>query len=324
MSSKPAVTTTTKAPLAGAQGNLLNNIWSGAGTATQNALNTPIPTQTVAGPTPAQQQGVQSILGAAPTLGTAAPATGNLLQQIASGYFTNPKNDPNFQGAVSAALDPTYQQLTRSILPKVQDVSLRAGGAGTGPSAYGGFGGGSPKDILTQNVLNDWSRNALNTTGSMAEGAYGRGLNLFSQIPGLASSFNQQSLAPGMAMLMAGGQQQGWNQGALQNLLNYYQMSTQNPLNFLNAGANIGTAGGFGTTTQTGAAPSMATQLLQGATGGASMLNSLFGASKGGTSAVSGLGSSLSGATDWLAGLGMPEWLATGLGTAAEAAPLGL
>ena len=89
------------------------------------------------------------MLNVAPQLGQNAQDTSNLVGRISSGYYSNPLNDPNFQGAAQAALAPSCQSLTEQILPNVTDASLRAGGSGTGPSAYGGTGGGSPQDVMT-------------------------------------------------------------------------------------------------------------------------------------------------------------------------------
>ena len=281
MSSKPATTTQTKSPLGGPQGNLFGDIWGQAPGAVSGAINTPIPQQTVAPATPAQYQGAQEMLNVAPTLGANAPGISNLTGQIASGYFSNPWNNPNFQGAASAALDPSIQALQRSVLPRVQDTSLRGGGVGTGPAAYGGVGGGSPQDILTQNVLNDWSRNALNTTAGMANTAYGQGLGLIPQIPGLQAAATTGALTPAAATEQAGGIQQQLAQPGITNLLDYYRMLTGNPLSFLQQGASIGSTGGFGTTTGVSAAPALSTQYLQGGLGVLSGLGSFFGGKAG-------------------------------------------
>lgn len=322
MSNKPAVTTqnTQKTPLSGPQGTLFNNIWGTTNSAVNNAENTPIPQNTVAGLTQPQVQGANWFDTVAPSLGANAQGTGDLVNQIASGFFTNPQNNPNFQGAVEAALAPQTQNLTQNVLPHVQDVSLKASGGGTGPSAYGSaIPGGSPQDKLTENVLQNWTNTEANTIGSMAENAYNTGVGLFGQIPGLSSSAISQYLAPGSALEAGGGILQGGNQSALTNLLNAYNMNTQNPLSFLSSGANIGAVGGFGNNNQTttGAAPSMATQVLQGLTGGAGALGSLFGSGPGGSASafsniMGGLGSLGSSASGWLSGL-----LAPTLGTAA-------
>jgi hypothetical protein len=316
MSSTPATTTTqqqsTKAPLAGPQRNLFNDVWGGATSATNNALATPIPQNTVAQATAPQYQGAQSMLNVAPSLSANAPATSNLTGQIASGYFENPQNNPNFEGAVNAALTPGFNQLEQQILPGITDASVRASGAGTGPAAYGSPTGQSPEDTMKEEALNNWDINAQNTGASMANSAYNAGLGLFSDIPGLATSSISQSLAPALAEEQAGSLLQGFNQSGLQNIINAYMMNTGMPLSFLSQGAQIGATGGFGNTNTTGSStgppPSMATQLLQGITGGAGATNSLLGSGpQGSPSALSnlasGVGNAASGAGSWLSAL---------------------
>lgn len=322
MSNKPAVTTqnTQKTPLSGPQGTLFNNIWGTTNSAVNNAENTPIPQNTVAGLTQPQVQGANWFDMIAPSLAQNASATSNLVGKIAGGDFTNPLSDPNFAGAVKAALDPMTQNLTQNILPHIQDTSLKASGGGTGPSAYGSaVPGSSPQDKLTENVLQNWTNTEANTIGSMAESSRNAGLGLFNDIPGLATSTTGQWLAPGSALETGGGILQGGNQAGLTNQLNAYNMNTQNPLSFLSSGANIGAVGGFGNNNQTttGAAPSMATQILQGLTGGAGALGSIFGSGPGGSASafsniMGGLGSLGSSASGWLSGL-----LAPTVGTAA-------
>jgi|SRR5215469_8540007 len=329
MSSKPSTTTQTKAPTAGPQSNLFQNVWGGTSGALGTALDQPIPQNTVAGPTPAQTAGAQDIINVAPNLGTNAPAISNLTGQIASGYFSNPWNNPNFEGAVTAALTPSLNQLTGTVIPRIQDASLRASGGGTGPSAYGGVGGGSPQDLLTENVLRDWSTQAQNTGASMAESAYNTGLGLINQIPGLTTAGNTSWLAPAAALEQGGGLQQGWNQAALQNLINRYYLTGQGPLGFLSSAANIGGTGGFGTTTSVGNPPSLATQWLQGLTGGAGALGSLLG--KGGLpglfggagAGAAGAGGTAFGATDALGNVIGAETVGSALPSLGTAAGMG-
>ena len=326
MSSSPQTTTQTgtqtSAPLAGAQRQLFNNIWGDTkGTLGAN-LSTPIPQDWTAGATPLQWEGVNSMAGVAPFLGANAPATGALSNRIASGYYTNPLNDPNFQGAVSSVVNPMTSSLFSSILPGIKDTSLRAGGTGTGPASYGGTSrGSSPEDVMMENVLQSWGQNLSNTIGGMANTAYGQGLGLMGLIPALNTSAISGALAPGLAETQAGTLAQGYNQNNLTNLIQRYMAMTGLPLNFEQQAANIGAAGGFGNknTTQTtvGPPPSMATQLLQGGLGGAGALNSLFGSGPGGgPSAMSNIWGGLSsGAGSLFSGMGSA--LAPMMGTGA-------
>src|SRR6516162_3277701 len=170
MSSNPATTATTQSgvskPLGGAQANLFSNIWGDTGNTLRTDLGTPQPGNYTAGATPLQWQGSNQMAGVAPMLGANAGATSDLSQRIASGYYANPWNDPTFGGAVSSVINPAVSTLESQILPSIRDTSLRAGGTGTGPTAYGGtYAGGSPQDVMTNNVLQSWGQNLTNTIG---------------------------------------------------------------------------------------------------------------------------------------------------------------
>jgi hypothetical protein len=250
----------------------------------------------------------------APSLGQNAASTADLSRRIASGYYADPRNDPTFQGAVSSVVNPLTSNLFSSILPGIKDTSLRAGGTGTGPSAYGSAtgSGGSPQDVMTENVLQSWGQNLSNTIGSMANASHNAGLSLFGLVPGLNTSGITTALAPSLAELQAGQAEQGFGQNTLDNLIKRYMAQTGLPLSFEQQAGSIGASGGFGTKTgsQTGPPPNLATQWLQGGTGGASILNSLFGSGPGGgPSMASNLGSSLmsglGAAGSWLNGLNL-------------------
>ena len=94
-------------------------------------------------------------------------------------------------------------------------------------------------------------------------------------------------------------------------------MQTGAPLNFEQLAAQIGGTGGFGGKatqgTQTGPPPSMATQLLQGITGGTGTANSLFGGGPGGTSAA---GNIAGGLGSWLNGLNLGGYMGVPAATA--------
>ena len=321
MSSTPQTTTGTQtsSPIQGPQGRLFNNIWGDTKTSLGNALGTPIPQNWVAQATPLQWEGSQQMANVAPTLNQNAQNTFDLSKRIASGYYTNPMNDPNFQGAVKSVVDPATSNLIGSILPAIKDTALRAGGTGTGPAAYGGVtSGSSPQDVMTENVLQSWGRNLTDTIGQMAQNTYTSGLNLMGLVPGLNTSAITGSLAPSLATEQAGQLQQGFGQSALDNTIKSYMAQTQLPLSFEQAAAGVGAQGGFGNKygSQTGPPPNLATQYLQGGLGGAGALNSLFGSGPGGSASVaSNIGSGIAGAGSWLSGL------FGGAGGAAAASP---
>jgi hypothetical protein len=247
--------------------------------------NLAIPSNFVAGENPLEAQALQMMVNMAPNLGTAAPSLSNLASQIAGGYFLNPQNDPTFQGAASAALQPLYQTTTEKLLPMITHSSILGGGAGAGPSAYGGANAGSAADIENERVLRDFFQTGGATTAAMANASRAQGMNILSQAPMIAAAANQQFLAPSQAIGAAGTQEQAYAQQAINNLLQQYQYQLQAPWQGVQPFANLLTTGGFtsgtGTSntqgTYTPAQPSMATQILQGALGAAGIAGSLFG-----------------------------------------------
>jgi hypothetical protein len=260
-----------------------------------NASNLPVPQNFVAGPSPGQLSSINQIYGAAPGLGAAAPELSDMARRVAGGYFLDPSNDPTFADAANAAISPITRQLRENILPGLTDQSIRAGGVGAGPSAFGGASLG----INQGNALKDWETQAGNITAEMANRSRAAGMGLIPQAGGIAQSANQIALAPALATGAAGSSEQQFGQSSLDNLLKRYQTNLEAPWAGLQPFANLLTTGGFnrgvGSSTETTTPPpaNLMTQLLQGGTGLAGMAGSLFGAPAGGTSAAAGIGSAL-------------------------------
>lgn len=288
MSDKPAVKTTettqTKGPLA-AQQPMYSDIWSKTGQAVQDF--TPFDGNVVAGATDAQRAGAGGIIGA--PVGTNAAGTADMARKVASGYFLDPNNDPTFQGTVNAALTPITRQLQEKVLPGIVDRSIKVGGTGGGPSAYGG----ASQDMQENQAVRDWAEQSANTTAQLANSSRTAGMNLIPQIPNLNAGANAEALAGPQASVAGGTLQQTYNQADLDNELEKWKLNQNTTLPFLQQAAQILSTGGFGDqsgkSTETGSAPSVAAQWLQGIAGGAGIANSMFGAPKGGTSAASGI-----------------------------------
>ncbi len=293
MSSEPSKKTTdqssSKNPLA-AQQPIYSSIWNKTGQAVDDF--SPFTGNVVAGATAPQWSGAQGIVDA--NVGTNATDTAAMAKKIASGYFLDPTNDPTFQGAVNSAIAPVTRQLQEKVLPGITDRSIRAGGVGGGPGAYGG----ASQDIQENQAVHDWSKTAGDITSTMANASRNAGMSLINLIPGLNTSANAEALAGPQADVAGGSLMQSFNQSDLDNELQKYQLNQNSTLPFLQQAAQILGMGGFGDTTgktvETGSAPSVAAQWLQGLTGGAGVANSLFGAAKGGTSAATGIMSMLS------------------------------
>lgn len=309
MSSKPKVekteTTSKTGPLAEQQ-PVWSDIWSRTGQALGATNNQPFLGDFVAAPTVGQRTGVGMLYDAAGNVGTAGLDLTGAAKKLASGYFLDPNNDPTFAAAASAAIDPVRQQLMEQVLPGIIDKSIQAGGAGNGPAAYGG----ADQGIKQGQAIDAFNKTALNTTATMANATRSDALKLMPQAAGLSQAGDTAALLPAMTTGQAGETERGLDQLVLDNLLAKYQNEMSAPFFGLSDAAQIMATGGFntsdGTKTVTGSAPSLATQWLQGLTGGASMVNSLFGAPAGGTSAMAGLGSTLGSVGSWLGSLMTP------------------
>lgn len=273
--------------------------------AVEHAGTLPVPQDFLAGPTPGQLSSVNQIYSAAPGLGGAAAPLSDMAKRVAGGFFLDPSNDPTFAGAANAAISPITRQLKENVLPGLVDQSIKAGGTGTGPSAFGGASLG----INQGNALKDWETQAGNITSGMANASRTAGMNLIPQAANIAQGANQIALAPALATGAAGGTEQQFAQSSLDNLLKRYQTNLEAPWAGLQPMANLLTTGGFnkGTTnsleTTTPPPANLWTQLLQGGTGLASTAGSLFSTPAGGASAASGIGSALSSLWPMLMGL---------------------
>lgn len=300
MSGQPQTTTKneqqTRAPYGPAQQYFPPLYQQGSGAVQQNQ-NLPIPQNYVAGANPTELSAVQQTLNTAPQLGASGGALSDIANKIAGGFFLNPSNDPTFAGTANAAITPVTRQLTQQVLPSNIGNAIKLGGTGgAGPSAYGG----GSLALDTEKILQDYSANALNTTASMANASRLAGMNLIPQAGNIANAANTQLLAPATATGAAGTALQGYAQQDINNLLQRYQTQLQAPWNGLQNFANLLSTGGFGDTTGTsqtiGSTPSIATQILQGLTGGAGVVGSLFGSGPGGSpSAASNFGDTLGG-----------------------------
>lgn len=293
-------TTSQNTPLTGPQGTLFNDVWNNAAAALNNNLSTPIPTDWLAAANPLQYGGVAGLANAAPSLGQNAPAIQGLTNQIASGYFSNPWNNPNFQGAVTAALTPGVQQLTENILPTISGNAMTPSG---GPSAYGSpSAAGTPSNAITQQALQQWGNTAQNTGATMANNAYNTGLGLFNNIPALSGAGITSALAPGTTLGQAGTTLQGLQQNNLQNIIDRYLAGTSLPNQFLSQAGTIGATGGFGAqtgTTSQQAFQNMINQLTSGMTGATSQTGQQIGT---GTTAQQAAGTNISNTASNLAG----------------------
>lgn len=294
------------------------SLYSAGSNAFGQVQNLTPPTQFIAGPTQNQVDALTGMSRVAPTLGSAAPSLMDMAKKISSGFFLDPSNDPTFAGAANAAISPVTQNLREKVLPGIIGNAISAGGAGNGPAAYGGDALG----LTQETALRDWGKTAGDITASMANASRNAGLSLIPQAPGIASAADTASLLPSTTLGAVGTQQRQFSQDALTNELQRFQMAQSAPWSGVDQMLKLLTTGGFTTNTgqtgttggsqtagtvntsgttnatqnrvETGAAPDLMTQILQGLTGGAGIASSLFATPAAGASAASGIGSALS------------------------------
>lgn len=247
------------------------------------------PTDYVAGPSEGQKSSVNQLYNLAPTAGSAGSPMVEMAKRIASGEFMDPSQNPAFAGAANAAIAPITKQFTERVLPGLTNTAIQAGGAGTGPSAFGGASLGVPQ----MGAVDDWTRATGDVTSKMALDYSKLGSQLLGLAPELSKEGEAQRLMPATITGAAGGQEQSWVQNAINNVLQKYSTSQSALTNF----TNLLTAGNYGTQQQDATShetsmaqqPSMLAQILQGAAGAAGIAGSMFGAPAGGTAAASTL-----------------------------------
>jgi hypothetical protein len=171
-----------------------------------------------------------------------------MAERIAGGEFLDP-NNPILQGGISAVTAPILRNLQESILPQITDEAIKGG-------AYGG----TSQALRETQAARDYELTAGETGGKMTLDWLSSRFGDIFNTPGLFNAANSLDLAPGTALSSVGAQEFGipWEK-------------------YLNYGKSFGFApqGTKTTGTYTGAAPDMATQLLQGGLGGLSTLSSL-------------------------------------------------
>ena len=228
--------------------------------------------------------------------------TGAMLQPALQTYAST--NPAGMEGAVMAATNPVYRQLTEQLLPSLQSSAMDAGA----------YGGSRALATLPQMALHDFSTEAGNIAAQLNYQDYGDTANRLLQAYGLSTNrglgeadilTQRLGLTPDLLdsiMRMGGGaaelqaQAAGYDtmnqQAAIDNALQKYQYSVNQPF----MGYDVATqlisqlAGNYGTTTSQG------TQTQTQKTGGiAPILGGLLGAGMGIASLPMGGGTSLGG-----------------------------
>jgi len=238
-----------------------------------------------AGPTAAQLAATDMLKGAAnnPNIASGGDSTwrnGQLAASLAAetmaGKYMDPAKNQWLAAAVEAARRPLENQLTRVLLPGIQDQSIAQG-------AYGGSGYGTAQGL----AMSDFTQQALDMANRTYSENYQAERDRQMQAPTIAAqaaALNQtgtaQNLMPAQLMAMAGEAEQGWAQSALDAELKKYLLNQQTPWAGLDNMASILTAGGFNETNSTGTSTTQtkpgASGILQGLAGAASLASAFI------------------------------------------------
>lgn len=281
-SSSGETQSTTTQVLTPQQQSLVNMAMPGYQQFAGSSYTAPTGSQSVAGFTPAQQQGQADVLGATGQMGQQVGTAANTNQYLSSGAFLDPGSNPYVQNAVKAATDPIFQNLAQSTIPGQQAT----GAAGSGVN-YGGSREGVAEGLATQGA----QRAAGQTAAGIENTALGQGLSATGQAIGQAPTTAASLALPGTATSAVGDVQQQQQQNVLNANNQAAMLQYMLPLlqaQYLTQGAASlpgGSTSSTGQTTQE-AAP------WQIAAGSAAGLGSLMGGTSA-TGATTGLTSLL-------------------------------
>lgn len=213
----------------------------------QGLYNTQDPTffpgNTVAGFTPNQVQG-QNLMTDAATGGQQNLAQGVAgANQFLLGDVMDMSSNPYMAQAMSAAIDPIYQNLERRALPAVRSGAVAAGQLG-----------GSRQGIAEGLAISDANRQAMNTTAVMANDQYGRNLEAMQRGLALAPQSQAAQLAPGQTLNAVGAEQQAYEQALINEAIARHDFEQRVPWDQLGAYNALvqGNFGGTQTTTSPG------------------------------------------------------------------------
>jgi hypothetical protein len=272
MGGQPKQTTTTqKVEPWDAAKPYFETLYGAAQTAFQNTDRTPYTGDLYATPNATQQQALDLFRSAAGGAGTGAAPTRALAMDTINGKYMDPASNPWLAGAVEAARRPLENQLMRQILPSIEDQSIAQG-------AFGGAGNGTARGL----AVSDFTQQALDMANRTYAENYARERAYQMQAPALFAAGDQMSLLPAQLMDLAGSQQQGWDQAALDANLQRYNINQAAPWAGLGEWAQILNGGGFSSAGTTARAPTSGmASFLQGAAGVGGLASSLMGSGGG-------------------------------------------
>lgn len=198
----------------------------------KNLYGSPGPTffpgSTVAGFTPAQREGQQSLLDFSTGYGQNAANAALSGLQFGLGNFLDVNKNPYLPGYVEAATRPITQSLTESILPSLRSTFDTSGGL---DSTRRALAEGQAARAGTQ-AIGDVTTNILSN-------AYQSGLAAYGQLLGLAPSIQAMGAVPGETQRNVGAEQRALNQQQINEAIARHEFEQNLPYAKLTEYANL-------------------------------------------------------------------------------------
>lgn len=217
-------------------------------------------------------------------------------------------NNPYFRGAVDASLRPYQQEFTQSVLPGIKSSGVSAGGLGS-----------SRQGIAEGLASQSYAQKTGDIVAQMGSDAYKTGLGVSLAANQIAPTYAGLQYLPAQVKEAVGGQQQAWDQQAINDKVNQFYLQQQYPLNMaaqllglatgqMPGGTSVATSGLGGGMSNGGKAITTAGGALSGAVGGAAVGSALAGtgAAAGGAAAAGAGGAAAGAATGAAAGSVVP------------------
>jgi len=198
----------------------------------------------VAGFDPMQTAGQNQVLGGIGAQGDIVGSAARGNQFLTSGDVLKASSNPGLASYMDAAVQPIYQNLTRSVLPGVRGEAQSAG-------QFGGSRQGIAEGLAGAGA----SEAAGRVTGDIANRGYTSGLSAMTQGIGMAPGIAGAQSIPGLTTSGVGDVRQGLNQAQLGEQANRWNYQNLFPL--LMGQQYAGMAAGLpgGSTTTTGSGP---------------------------------------------------------------------
>ena len=168
----------------------------------------------VAAPDPLQLQSLQQRADLGQQLQGFADPYYNLVQDQIAGKYLNAEQNPYLQGTIKAAIDPVRQQFTEQIIPGFESQAIN----------QGAYQGSSRRDLVENQLSNQFDQNAMNLAGQIAYANYASERQIQQQG---ATQLDQAARLKQLPSVLLGEAGAGFQQLAQQELDNAFRQYTE-------------------------------------------------------------------------------------------------